>query len=55
MNTLIIAAIKPIHDKFPLTQNGIVGLIAPPGSGKMFTYLKLAAQQEALLVNNSLN
>lgn len=42
------AAIKPIHEKFPLTQNGIVGLIAPPGSGKTFTYLKLAAQQEAL-------
>ena len=42
------AAIKPIHDKFPLTQNGIVGLIAPPGSGKTFTYLKLAAQQEAI-------
>ena len=42
------AAIKPIHDKFPLTQNGIVGLIAPPGSGKTFTYLKLAAQQERL-------
>ena len=42
------AAIKPIHEKFPLTQNGIVGLIAPPGSGKTFTYLKLAAQQEKL-------
>ena len=42
------AQIKPIHDKFPLTQNGIVGLIAPPGSGKTFTYLKLIAQQEQL-------
>lgn len=42
------AAIKPIHEKYPLTQNGIVGLIAPPGSGKTFTYLKLAAQQEKL-------
>ena len=42
------AAIKPIHDKYPLTQNGIVGLMAPPGSGKTFTYLKLAAQQEKL-------
>ena len=42
------AAIKPIHNQFPLTQNGIVGLIAPPGSGKTFTYLKLAAQQEKL-------
>lgn len=45
------AAIKPIHDKYPLTQNGIVGLIAPPGSGKTFTYLKLAAQQEQLFEN----
>lgn len=42
------ASIKPIHEKFPLTQNGITGLIAPPGSGKTFTYLKLAAQQEKL-------
>ena len=42
------AAIKPIHDKFLLAQNGIVGLIAPPGSGKSFTYLKLCAQQEQL-------
>ena len=42
------AAIKPIHDRFPLTQNGITALIAPPGSGKTFTYLKLAAQQENL-------
>ena len=42
------AAIKPIHDRFPLTQNGITALIAPPGSGKTFTYLKLAAQQERL-------
>jgi hypothetical protein len=42
------AAIKPIHDKYPITQNGIIGLIAPPGSGKTYTYLKLAAQQEHL-------
>ena len=42
------AMIKPVHEKFPLAQNGIVGLIAPPGSGKSFTYLKLAAQQEQL-------
>ena len=42
------AAIQPIHEKYPLTQNGIVALIAPPGSGKTFTYLKLAAQQELL-------
>ena len=42
------AAIKPIHERFPLTQNGITALIAPPGSGKTFTYLKLAAQQEKL-------
>lgn len=42
------AQIKPIHDKFLFAQNGIVGLIAPPGSGKTFTYLKMAAQQENL-------
>lgn len=42
------AMIKPVHDKYPLAQNGIVGLIAPPGSGKSFTYLKLSAQQEQL-------
>ena len=42
------AMIKPVHEKYPLAQNGIVGLIAPPGSGKSFTYLKLAAQQEQL-------
>ena len=42
------SAIKPIHPSFPLAQNGIVGLIAPPGSGKTFTYLKLIAQQERL-------
>ena len=42
------AMIKPVHDKYPLAQHGIVGLIAPPGSGKSFTYLKLAAQQEQL-------
>ena len=42
------AMIKPVHDKYPLAQNGIVGLIAPTGSGKSFTYLKLAAQQEQL-------
>ena len=42
------AMIKPVHDKYPLAQNGIVGLIAPPGSGKSFTYLKLSAQHEQL-------
>ena len=42
------AEIKPIADEYPLTQNGITALIAPPGSGKTFTYLKLAAQQEYL-------
>ena len=45
------AMIKPVHDKFLLAQNGIVGLIVPPGSGKSFTYLKLAAQQEQLFEN----
>ena len=42
------AKIKPIHDKLPFAQNGITGLIAPPGSGKTFTYLKLICQQEVL-------
>jgi hypothetical protein len=42
------SAIKPIHNDYPIAQNGIVGLIAPPGSGKTYTYLKMAAQQERL-------
>ena len=42
------AAIKPIHDRYPIAQNGITALIAAPGAGKTFTYLKLAAQQEKL-------
>ncbi|EAX82971.1 hypothetical protein TVAG_253510 [Trichomonas vaginalis G3] len=42
------AQIKPIHEKFLFAQNGITGLIAPPGSGKTFTYLKMAAQQQEL-------
>ena len=42
------AAIKPIDDKLPYAQNGITGLIAPPGSGKTYTYLKLICQQEVL-------
>ena len=46
--SLETSSIKPIHEKYPLTQNGIVGLIAPPGAGKTFTYLKMAAQQELL-------
>ena len=46
--SLETSSIKPIHEKYPLTQNTIVGLIAPPGAGKTFTYLKMAAQQELL-------
>ena len=42
------AAIKPIDEKLPFAQNGITGLIAPPGSGKTYTYLKLICQQEVL-------
>ena len=42
------ALIKPIHEKFPISQNGICGFIAPMGSGKSYTYLKLSAQQEVL-------
>ena len=42
------AVIKPIHDRFPLAQNGIAALIASMGKGKSYSYLKLAAKQEAL-------
>ena len=49
------AKIKPIHDKLPFAQNGITGLIAPPGSGKTFTYLKLICQQEVLNKDPFLN
>ena len=42
------AQIKPIHDRFPFAQNGISAFIAPMGSGKSYTYLKLAAKQEVL-------
>jgi len=42
------AQIKPIHDKFPLSQNGICALIAPMGSGKSFTTTKMMCQQEVL-------
>ena len=42
------ALIKPIHEKFPFSQNGICAFIAPMGSGKSYTYLKLSAQQEVL-------
>ena len=40
--------IKPIHEKFLFSQNGICAFIASMGSGKSYTYLKLAAQQEVL-------
>ena len=42
------ALIKPIHEKYPFAQNGICAFIAPMGSGKSYTYLKLIAQQEVL-------
>ena len=42
------ALIKPIHDRFPFAQNGISAFIASMSSGKSYTYLKLAAQQEVL-------
>ena len=45
---LVNAQIKPIHDRFPFAQNGISAFIAPMGSGKSYTYLKLAAKQEVL-------
>ena len=42
------ALIKPIHNKFPLAQNGICAMIAPMGSGKSYNYIKFMAQQEIL-------
>jgi len=46
--TLANAQITPIHEKFPLSQNGICALIAPMGSGKSFTTTKMMCQQEVL-------
>lgn len=40
--------IVPIHEKFPFAQNGITAIIAPPGSGKSYNYIKLCAKQEVL-------
>ena len=40
------AQIKPIHDKFPYAQNGIVAFIATMGSGKSYNYTKFAAKQQ---------
>lgn len=42
------AMIKPIHEKFPLSQNGICALIAKMGSGKSFLTTKMMIQQEVL-------
>jgi hypothetical protein len=42
------AKIKPINDKFPFAQNGIIAMIASMGSGKTYSYLKLISQQEVL-------
>ena len=42
------ALIKPIHERFLLSQNGIAAFIAPMAGGKSYTYIKLAAQQEVL-------
>ena len=42
------ALIKPIHNKYLLSQNGICAMIAPMGSGKTYNYLKMAAKQEVL-------
>lgn len=42
------AKIKPIHSKFPYSQNGIIAFIAPMGSGKSYNYIKLAAKQQYL-------
>jgi len=46
--TLENAMIKPIHEKFPLSQNGICALIAKMGSGKSFLTTKMMIQQEVL-------
>lgn len=40
--------IEPIHEKFPFAQNGITAMIAPPGSGKSYNYIKFVAKQEVL-------
>jgi hypothetical protein len=42
------AKIKAIHEEFPYAQNGICAMIAAPGSGKTYQYLKLVAQQEQI-------
>jgi hypothetical protein len=42
------AKIKPIHDEFLYAQNGICIMIAAPGTGKTYNYLKISNQQEEL-------
>jgi hypothetical protein len=42
------AKIKAIHPDFPFAQNGITAMIAAPGTGKTYNYLKMIAQQEVL-------
>jgi hypothetical protein len=42
------AMIKPIHDKYLFSQNGITAMIAKMGAGKSYQYLKLIARQEVL-------
>jgi hypothetical protein len=42
------AKIKPIHDQFPIAQNGIIAFIAAMGTGKSYNTLKMVALQEHL-------
>lgn len=45
---LSFALIKPIHEKYQFSQNGICAMIASMGSGKSYNYLKAIAKQEVL-------
>ena len=45
---LEMAVIKPIHDKYPYSQNGVCAMIASMGSGKSYNYLKSIAKQEVI-------
>jgi hypothetical protein len=42
------AKIKPIDDSYPFAQNGIHAMVAAPGTGKSYNYIKMAAKQEVL-------
>jgi len=42
------AKIKPIHDLYPLAQNGICAMMAVPGTGKTRTYLNITSKQQGI-------